>query len=471
MNTARMAAGRPALLRRLLMLFLACLLWPWPAAADIVGESAPDFSATDVTGTVVSLSQFSYKTVLLFHFNVYCHSCREEVPLINTIQRNNKDLQVIGIAIGNDTREVLDFQQAFKPEFTLIPDPQQELYKSFYVYTVPLVDIIDTTGTIRYRGKIGDYQAFQSAMHEIMRDKSLVGAGLWNKAPDFTLTGTAGETFRLYDTIGQKQTLITFISVRNQTVHQVVEIMKSLYNQYSREDLNIIRIAVKDSPESVEQFRQKYHVTFPLLLDTDGTVAELYGVTAMPKSFIINKKGSIRYISEQLSLANLMAVLTKLKSYFREELPEAERMQYIKAAAPGVAKFNKIILDNNMPVYIGAAANGEKILVREVFKDVLCDVCTNVHFVYAFDQTGKIRNIVLIEPIDLYGVPIDSTDFVQNLVRIAGTKLPLTLRKDVDALTGATQSCKLLIEGLNETLPIVNSLNKFRDLLVKMPAE
>jgi hypothetical protein len=41
----------------------------------------------------------------------------------------------------------------------------------------------------------------------------------------------------------------------------------------------------------------------------------------------------------------------------------------------------------------------------------------------------------------------------------------------VDALTGATQSCKLIIEGLNETLPIVNSLNKFRDLLVTMPAE
>ena len=69
-----MAAGRPALLRRLLILFFACLLWSGPAAADIVGESAPDFSATDVTGAVVSLSQFSYKTVMLFHFNVYCHS-------------------------------------------------------------------------------------------------------------------------------------------------------------------------------------------------------------------------------------------------------------------------------------------------------------------------------------------------------------------------------------------------------------
>jgi peroxiredoxin len=447
------------------------MILPLQAAADMVGESAPEFSARDLTGAVVSLSHLSYKTVMLFHFNVYCHTCREEVPLINTIQRNNKDLTVIGIAIGNDAKEVIEFQQTFKPEFTLIPDPKQELYKTFYVYSVPLVDIIDTSGTIRYRGKISDYQAFQATMHAIMQDKSLVGAGLWNKAPDFTLTGTTGDTFRLYDTIGQKQTLLTFMSVHNQTVHQVVEIMKSLYNQYTREDLNIIRIAVRDSPEAVEQFRQKYHITFPLLLDTDGKVAALYGVKAIPKSFIINKKGAIRYISDQLSLANLMPILTKLKSYFREELPEEELMKYIHAAAPGVPKFNKIILDNNMPVYIGAAAGGEKILVREVFKDVLCDVCTNVHFVYAFDQTGKIKNIVLIESLDLYGVPIDANHFLQDLIKLAGTKLPLTLRKDVDALTGATQSCKLIIEGLNETLPIVNSLNKFRDMLVQIPEE
>lgn len=471
MKRTCLAAGRTSLCRRGLSAVVALIMLPWLSSADMVGESAPDFSARDVKGTLVSLSQFSYKTVMLFHFNVYCHSCREEIPLINTIQRNNKDLKIIGIAIGNDSKELLEFQQNFKPEFTLIPDPQQELYKSYYIYTVPLVDIIDTTGTIRYRGKVTDYKAFQSAMEEIMQDKSLVGSGLWNKAPDFTLTGTRGETFRLYDTIGQKQTLITFMSVHNQTVHQVVEIMKSLYSQYAREDLNIIRIAVKDSPASVEQFSQKYHVNFPLLLDTDGKVAAVYGVSAMPKSFIINKKGAIRYISDQLSLANLMPILTKLKSYFREELPEDELMKYIQAAAPGVQKFDKIILDNNMPVYIGTSARGEKILVREVFKDVLCDVCTNVHFVYAFDQTGKIKNIVLIELIDLYGVPIDADDFLQNLINLAGTKLPLTVRKDVDALTGATQSCKLIIEGLNETLAIVNSLNKFRDMLVKMPEE
>ena len=29
-------------------------------------------------------------------------------------------------------------------------------------------------------------------------------------------------------------------------------------------------------------------------------------------------------------------------------------------------------------------------LVREVFKDVFCDVCTNVHFVYSFGEKSKI---------------------------------------------------------------------------------
>ncbi len=460
--------GTSRICRRLIAA-CAFLLFPWLASADMVGESAPDFSVKDLNGNLVTLSQVTYKTVMLFHFNVYCHSCREEVPLINTIQRNNKDLKIIGIAIGNDNNETLEFQKKFKPEFTLIPDPKQELYRSYFVYTVPLIDIIDTTGTIRYRGKMGDYKAFQSAMDEIVKDKSLVGAGLWNKAPDFTLTGTRDETFRLYDTIGQQQTLITFFSVHNQTTNQVIEIMKSLYKQYTREDLNIIRIAVKDSRDSVEKFRQKYHVTFPILLDTEGNVAALYDVDAIPKSFIINKKGAIRFISDQLSLANLMPILTKLKSYFREELPEAELMNYVKAAAPGCQKFDKIILDNNMPVYIGTSAGGEKILVREVFKDVLCDVCTNVHFVYAFDQSAKIKNIVLIESIDLYGVPIDAQDFLQDLIKVSGTKLPLRLRTDVDALTGATQSCKLIIEGINETLAIVNSLNKFRDMLVNKP--
>jgi len=43
------------------------------------------------------------------------------------------------------------------------------------------------------------------------------------------------------------------------------------------------------------------------------------------------------------------------------------------------------------------------------------------------------------------------------------------LRKDIDALTGATQSCKLILEGLNETPKILESLGEYRAVLDKMP--
>ena len=101
---------------------------------------------------------------------------------------------------------------------------------------------------------------------------------------------------------------------------------------------------------------------------------------------------------------------------------------------------------------------------------MLCDVCTNVHYVYSFDQTGKVRNIVLVESIDLYGEPIDAEDFLQRVLATVGEKkLPIQLRKDIDGLTGATQSCKLILEGINETSDVLILLDKYRDIMVEIP--
>lgn len=448
---------------------LTLLLLPQIAIGDMIGSEAPDFSLKDIEGNIISLSRFYGNVVMLFHFNAYCHTCQEEVPIINKIHLNYKDLQIIGIAIGNDNREAIEFKKNFRPKFLLVTDPQQKAYKNYYVYSVPLIDIIDRTGTIRYRGNFTSYAEFNSIMEKIIKEKEVVGAGLWNKAPDFTLTTTQREPFHLQDLIGKKTILLTFISVHNKTVRQVIEIMKSLYSKYRREDLAIVRVAVKDNIEDIEKFKQQYRATFPILVDKEGQVAKLYDTVNLPRTFIINKKGMIRYVSDQISLVNLVSILTKIKSYFKEELPEEELMKYLAKAAPDVKQFDKVTLENNNVVYIGTAKNGEKIIVREVFKDVLCDVCTNVHFVYSFDQKGKIKNIVLIESIDLYGEPIDAKDFIQRVIHQASKKLPLQLREDIDALTGATQSCKLILEGLNETPNTINSLNKYRDILVKIP--
>jgi len=451
----------------IVVILLFC--FPQRAPCDMFGTAAPDFSLKDLEGNTVSLSQFSGKPVLLIHLNTYCHTCREEVPLFNKIYREHKDIQVIAIVIGNDNEETRTFKKSFKAEFLLLPDPQQEVYKKYFVHRVPLVDVIDKTGTIRYRGKIGVYAEFASVMEKIIKEKEVVGASLWNKPPDFTLVSTEGESFHLYDSIGEKTILVTFLSVRDIFTRQIIEVMKSVYSRYKREDIEILRIAVKNNREEITKFKKDYYVKFPILVDKRGDVAKLYNVTEIPTTFVINKKGKIRYVNTKTSLDTLNAVLTKLKSYFREELPKELLRNYLGKVAPGVKKFEKIIIGDNQVIYVGTLEDNTKILTRRVFKDVLCDVCTNVHFVYSFDPKGQIKNIVLIESIDLYGEPIDAENFLQRVIKKTHQKLPLKLRKDIDALTGATQSCKLILEGLNETPKILESLGEYRAVLDEMP--
>lgn len=447
---------------------LILLVLPQLAMADMLGSEAPDFSLKALEGNPVSLSRYHGKVVMLIHFNVYCHTCREEVPLINQIQRRHKNLQIIGIAIGNDREETLEFKKNYQPEFLLVPDPGKEVFKKYFVATVPLIDVIDRTGTIRYRGKFPGYEEFNSILEKIVEEKEVVGSDLWNMPPDFTLTTTQGEAFRLHDIIGKKTVLLTFLSIHDETIRQIIEIMKSLYSKYIREDLDMVRIAVGDTAQATKKFREKYYINFPVLVDEKSMVAKLYGITNLPRTFIINKKGKIRYVSDQISLANVESVLVKVKSYFKEELPEDVLMEYLKMVAPDVKRFDKITLAEDQVVYIGITRDKEKVLAREVFKDVLCDVCTNVHFVYSFDLTGKIKNIALIEYIDLYGEPIEAPDFLQRVTQKANQKLPLRLKEDIDGLTGATQSSKLILEGLNETPKIIVSLRAYRDILAKI---
>ena len=43
--------------------------------------------------------------------------------------------------------------------------------------------------------------------------------------------------------------------------------------------------------EAVAPFMRKLKLTFPLLLDPDGNIKSFYGVTGVPESFIVDKKG------------------------------------------------------------------------------------------------------------------------------------------------------------------------------------
>jgi cytochrome c biogenesis protein CcmG/thiol:disulfide interchange protein DsbE len=73
--------------------------------------------------------------------------------------------------------------------------------------------------------------------------------------------------------------------------------MERLYQELKGEDFEILAVSVDATgAAAVAPFIKKYHLSFPALLDPEGTMKNLYGVTGVPESFIINKEGIIEKI-------------------------------------------------------------------------------------------------------------------------------------------------------------------------------
>ena len=441
------------------------LMIPGISSGEMLGSDAPDFTLADSKGNPFKLSQNLDKYVVLVYMQAYCHTCREDVPLINQIYSEYPNIHVIGILIGNDEVEASEFKKAFHTQFLILPDPKKKVLRKYAISTVPLIDVIDKTGTIRFRGKLDSLTEFKDILDGILKMKEVIGANLWNRPPLFSLKTSEGRNFDFHDMWAKKTVLLTFFSLKNEeALTPFIEIMKTIYAKYRHEYLEIVRIAINATNEEVNAFKRRYYINFPILVDKEGKVAQLYRVKNTPHSLVINKSGKIRFVSGPVSVMNVEAIVGKIKTYFREELRPEELETYLKQVAPEVEHFEKFAFENHV-LYYGQTPENERVFVREIFKDILCDICTNIHFVYSFDSNGKVKNIVMIENIDLYGIPIEGKSFLQQIVTNFEQKGPLRLKRTINGITGATQSSKLILEGVNETLNVLEALKKHQQVV------
>ena len=134
-----------------------------------------------------------------------------------------------------------------------------------------------------------------------------MSVGVGEKAPAFSLPATGGSTISLADFAGKAVVLVFYPG-------DDTPVCTKQLGSYSRdldefESLNAQVLGVSaQSIESHEMFAGKQGLKFPLLSDTDKTVAGLYGTLGplgFPRRsvFIIDKHGVIRYA--HLAIAGL----------------------------------------------------------------------------------------------------------------------------------------------------------------------
>lgn len=112
------------------------------------------------------------------------------------------------------------------------------------------------------------------------------------KAPNFTLVDINGNTFTLSN-IPAEVVLIDFFATWCGPCRAEIPVLGSLYHEYSRDQLEIISISSEDE-STLRNFAQQQNMEWIVARDTVG-VSEDYGITYIPRTFLVDADGYIRY--------------------------------------------------------------------------------------------------------------------------------------------------------------------------------
>ena len=128
---------------------------------------------------------------------------------------------------------------------------------------------------------------------------SLKPVDVGDPAPDFTLPGTSNKSYSLSQFRGQTVVLVFYPGDDTLVCTKQLCAYNNELSQFSTVNAQILAISAQDIV-SHEAFSAKQGYKFPLLSDTEKTVASLYsvvGLFGLPKRsvFVVDANGVIKY--------------------------------------------------------------------------------------------------------------------------------------------------------------------------------
>lgn len=143
-----------------------------------------------------------------------------------------------------------------------------------------------------------------------------VGLEVGNLAPDFELQSLEGNPIKLSSLKGKK-VILNFWASWCPPCRLEMPDMEKFYVDQKNKGIEILAVnltTAEKSRDDVTTFMKANSITFPVVLDDKGKAGQLYNVSSIPASFIIDSQGVIqRKIVGPMTYDSMKSMLNSIK--------------------------------------------------------------------------------------------------------------------------------------------------------------
>ncbi len=111
-------------------------------------------------------------------------------------------------------------------------------------------------------------------------------------APDLKLKALDSRQYSLSDFRGKVVLLNFWASWCGPCVSEMPALQR-LHDQLKDQGFSVVAVGIDDEESALLEFQQKFGLSFPVLVDSDGTSKSSYKTSGVPESFIIDASGKL----------------------------------------------------------------------------------------------------------------------------------------------------------------------------------
>jgi peroxiredoxin len=129
-------------------------------------------------------------------------------------------------------------------------------------------------------------------LDDAIRELNLIRPSPPKAAPEFTVPIREGQRFRLSEHRG-KVVLVNFWATWCPPCREEMPSMERLWRQHRQRGFLLLAVSLDADPKLVGPFVAEHGLTFLVATDPGVEVANLYGVRALPATFVVDRRGNL----------------------------------------------------------------------------------------------------------------------------------------------------------------------------------